>query len=101
MVLVEGKDARIEGDIESLALGWGWGGGGQENTYQRGHPLKEVDALSIIDVVCLPALRVTGGKRYSQSGVCPPPDPLFYGSQKLFQPSCPPKQFWEETWATT
>lgn len=52
MVSVEGKDARAEGR--------------GEHTYQWGHPLKEVDALPIIDVVRLPALRGTGGKRYSQ-----------------------------------
>lgn len=40
---------------------------GHPGTYQRGHPLEEVDALPIIDVVRLPALWETGGERGSQA----------------------------------
>lgn len=76
-----------------------WAGEGEESTYQWGHPLKEVDTLSIIDVECLPALRVTGGKRYSQVSAHSL-TPSSHGSPKLLQPSCPPEKFWEETWAT-
>lgn len=89
------QDKRV-GLRVSLRLGWWWGG---ENTYQWGHPLKEVDTLPVMDVVCLPALRVTGGKRYSQMSAHSP-TPSSHGSRKLLQPSCLPEQFWEETWAT-
>lgn len=52
-----GKDLRLEdGILESCS------GLGDQNTYQWGHPLKEVDAVSIIDVVHLPTLGVTGEK---------------------------------------
>lgn len=44
-----------------------WGGGGRLGTYQRGHPLEDVDALPVVDVVCLPALRGTHGERDSQA----------------------------------
>lgn len=42
----------------------GWGR--HLGTYQGGHPLEEVDALAIIDVVCLPTLRGTNKEGDSQ-----------------------------------
>lgn len=57
---------------EFLAVGEGEresrGGGGHLGTYQRSHPLKEVDALPVIDVVGLPAL--PGHQKRAQSGTC-------------------------------
>ena len=38
-------------------------GVGHPSTYQWGHPLKEVDALPIVDVVCLTALGAGGGRK--------------------------------------
>lgn len=72
-----GKDIRTEdGILESHS------GLGDQNTYQWGHPLKEVDALPIIDVVRLPTLRVTGETRYCQMSAHSP-TPHF-----LMAPSC-------------
>ena len=54
--MVVGKEARTEGILETRS------GLGDQNTHQWGHPLKEVDALPVVDVVCLPTLRETGEK---------------------------------------
>lgn len=43
-------------------------------TYQWSHPLEEVDAVPVIDVVRLPALRGHTGK--GMSGTGPSPDPV-------------------------
>ena len=43
-------------------------------TYQWSHPLEEVDALPVIDVVRLPALRGHAGR--GMSGTGPSPDPV-------------------------
>lgn len=76
--LVVGKEAKTEDGILETHSGLG-----DQNTHQWGHPLKEVDALPIIDVVCLPALRVTG-EGYSQMSA----HSLTPDSQLLPPPSC-------------
>lgn len=48
----------------------GRGGEGHLGTYQRSHPLEEVDAFPVVDVVRLPALG--GTRKGEQSGACPP-----------------------------
>lgn len=42
-------------------------------TYQWSHPLEEVDALPVIDVVRLPALREHAGRGISGTGPSPAP----------------------------
>ena len=44
------------------------------DTYQWGHPLEEVDALPVIDVVRLPTLRGHMGR--GMSGTGPSPDSI-------------------------
>lgn len=58
-VLEVGKDGKVSR-----------GGGGHLGTYQRSHPLEEVDALPVIDVVGLPTL--PGIPEKGQSGTCLP-----------------------------
>ena len=55
--MVVGKEAKTEDGILETRAGLG-----DQNTHQWGHPLKEVDTLHVVDVVSLPALRVTGEK---------------------------------------
>lgn len=53
----------------------GVGAGGCLGTYQWGHPLKEVDALPIVDVICLAALRGHTGRgtvRHLPPSLTPP-----------------------------
>lgn len=51
------------------------GGGGHLGTYQRSHPLEEVDALPVIDVVGLPALPGTRrGDSQAPASRTPPAD---------------------------
>lgn len=70
----ERMTGREEAGIPEISLGEG-----RLGTYQRGHPLKDVDTLPVIDVVRLPTLRGTGGERGSQAPAhrLPTPPQLF------------------------
>lgn len=81
----ERMTGREEAGIPEISLGEG-----RLGTYQRGHPLKDVDTLPVIDVVRLPTLRGTGGERGGQAP-----------AHRLPPPSCSEQLPWEESWPAT
>lgn len=81
----ERMTGREEAGIPEISLGEG-----RLGTYQRGHPLKDVDTLPVIDVVRLPTLRGTGGERGRQAP-----------AHRLPPPSCSEQLPWEESWPAT
>lgn len=81
----ERMTGREEAGIPEISLGEG-----RLGTYQRGHPLKDVDTLPVIDVVRLPTLRGTGGERGRQAPAhrlpTPPAVPSSYRGRSHGQP---------------
>lgn len=80
-------------------MGWGMGAKKARGTYQRGHPLEDVDTLAVIDVVCLTALR---GQSGTGSGTLPFSE---WGPYRCPNASCSLEQgrpclLWEQTWVT-